>query len=195
MARRTAARNPSGLYDYAVRPFMIPGKIVRFLEQHANVAVAGIRDANLVPAGFRISGWRLHPDGQTITLLIPPPMTERVIAMLEDNRQIAVTVGEHQTHETYQLKGRYLENRSVEPDDFASVARLRERYLRSIRSEIPEGVPEAYVMAVAVPDPVVAVDVDVSEIYVQTPGPGAGSRLYPPAEPAGEEASARPAAR
>ena len=162
---------------------MIPGKILRFLEQHANIAVAGIRDANLVPAGCRISGWRLHSNGQTITLFIAPPMTERIIAMLEENRQIAVTVGENQTHETYQLKGRYLRNRSVEADDFAYVGRLRERYLRSIRSEIPEGVPEAYVIAVAVPDPGVAVDVEVSEIYVQTPGPGAGSRLYPAAEP------------
>jgi hypothetical protein len=175
---------------------MIPGKIVRFLEQYANVAVAGVRDANLVPSGCRISGWRLHPDGRTITLLVPPPLTERVIAALEENGQMAITVGENQTHETYQLKGRYLAHRPVEPGDVALVARVRERYLRSIRAEIPAGVSESYVIAIAVPDPTVAVDVDVSEVYVQTPGPGAGSRLYPPADPpAHDGASARPAAR
>jgi hypothetical protein len=175
---------------------MIPGKIVRFLEQYANVGVAGIRDANLVPAGCRVSGWHLHSNGQTITLLIPPPATDRLIAALEDNGHIAVTVGENQTHETYQLKGRYLTHRTIEPGDAPFVARVRERYLRAIRSEIPEGIPEAYVMAVAVPDPAVAVDVDISEVYVQTPGPGAGSRLYPPVEPpAHDQPGATPASR
>jgi hypothetical protein len=174
---------------------MIPGKIVRFLEQHANIAVAGIRDANLAPAGCRLSGWHLQPDGHTMTVLIAPPATDRVIAALEENGQIAVTVGENQTHETYQLKGRFVRHRPVEAGDLPFVARVRERYLRAIRPEIPEGVPDAYVIAVAVPDPVVAVDVDVSEVYVQTPGPGAGSRLYPPVEPAGQEATARPAPR
>jgi hypothetical protein len=174
---------------------MIPGKIVRFLDQHANVAVAGVRDANLVPGGCRISGWHLHPDGHTMTVLIPPPATDRVIASLEDNGHIAVTVGENQTHETYQLKGKYLKHRTVEPGDFAFVARVRERYLRAIRSQIPEGIPDAYVIAIAVPDPVVAVDVDVSEVYMQTPGPGAGARLYPPVDAPDPEASPRPASR
>lgn len=168
---------------------MIPGKIVRFLEQHATTAVAGIRDRNLVPAGCRVSAWHIHPDGKTITLLIPDPLSDRVIAALEDNGNIAVTIGEHQTHETYQLKGRYMTHRAVEAGDLALLHRLRERYLRGIRSEIPEGIPESYVMMIAVPVPVVAVDVDVTEVFLQTPGPGAGARLYPPPESADVERS------
>ena len=166
---------------------MIPGKIVRFLEQHATTAVAGIRDRNLVPAGCRVSAWHIHADGKTITLLIPDPLSDRVLAALEDNGHIAIPIGEQQTHETYQLKGRYMKHRAVEPGDLALLNRIRERHLRGIRAEIPEGVPESYVMMIAVPVPVVAVDVDVSEVFLQTPGPGAGARLYPPAEPVDAE--------
>jgi hypothetical protein len=162
---------------------MIPGKIVRFLEQHANMGVAGTRDHDLVPCGCRVSAWRVHPDGHTMTLFIPDPLVDRVIASLEENGQLAVTVGEHPTHETYQLKGKYVSHRAVEMDDLPLVARFRERYVRSIRSEIPPGVPEAFVGGVAVPDPAVAIDVDIREVYLQTPGPGAGGRLYPPPEP------------
>jgi hypothetical protein len=159
---------------------MIPGKIVRFLEQHANTGFAGARDRDLVPCGCRVSAWRVHPDARTMTLFIPEPMVARVIASLEDNGQLAVTIGEHPTHETYQLKGRYLGHRGAEADDLPLVARFRERFVRSIRSGIPPGVPETYVGAAAVPDPVVVVDMDVHEVYLQTPGPGAGGRLYPP---------------
>jgi hypothetical protein len=174
---------------------MIPAKIVRFLEQHANMAFAGTRDRNLVPSGCRVSAWKVHPDGQTITLFIPEPLVDQTIASLEENGHLAVTMEEHPTHETYQLKGRYLKHRTVEADDLAVVARIRERLRRTYRTEIPDGVPEAYVMAIAVPDPAVAVDVEIREVYVQTPGPGAGARLYPPPEPGADAASPAPAAR
>jgi hypothetical protein len=164
---------------------MIPGKIVRFLEQHGNMGFAGTRDRDLVPFGCRVSAWNVHPDGHTMTLFIPEPLVDRVIALLEENGQLALTVEERPTHETYQLKGKYVSHRAVEANDLLLVARFRERLLRSIRSEIPPGVPEAFVGAFSVPDPAVAVDVDIREVYLQTPGPGAGGRLYPPPE-AGE---------
>lgn len=145
---------------------------------------AGTRDRDLVPSGCRVSAWRVHPDGHTMTLFIPEPLVARVIASLEENGQLAVTVGEHPTHETYQLKGKYLSHRAVEVDDLPLVARFRERLVRAIRSEIPPGVPEAFVGGFAVHDPAVAVDMEIREVYLQTPGPGAGGRLYPPPEPA-----------
>jgi hypothetical protein len=159
---------------------VIPGKIVRFLEQHANVGFAGTRDRDLVPSGCRVSAWHVQPDGHTMTLFIPNPLVDRVIAALEDNGQIAVTIEENGTHETYQLKGQYVRHRAVEADDLPLVARFRERFLRSIRHEIPPGVPEEFVGAFAVPDPAVVVDADIREVYLQTPGPGAGGRIYPP---------------
>ena len=54
---------------------MIPGKIVRFLEQHANLAFAGTRDRDRVPYGHRVSGWHVNADARTLTALVPEPFT------------------------------------------------------------------------------------------------------------------------
>jgi hypothetical protein len=161
-------------------PIMIPGKIVRFLEQHANVGLGGARDRNLAPFGCRLSGWRVGPDGHTLTALIAPVFAGRILESLQDNGQFAMTFEENPTHETYQLKGRYVRHREIVPDDLVLVASLRDRLAKSMRSQIPPGVDEAYVVASIVPHPSLALEIDVREVYVQTPGPGAGGRLYPP---------------
>jgi hypothetical protein len=159
---------------------MIPGKIVRFLEDRANVAFAGTRDRDLVPHGHRVSGWRVAGDGRRVTALIPEPFTAHLFESLEDNGQFALTVEQFPSHETYQLKGQYVSRRPVGPEDVETVNRIRDRFVRSVRpifGEIPEEALRAHVMA-----PHVAVEVDILEIYLQTPGPGAGARLVPPLE-------------
>jgi hypothetical protein len=159
---------------------MIPARIVKFIEQYANQALAGARDASLAPRGFRISAWHVHPDQQTLTVWIPDPLSSLLVECLLDNGQIAMTIGENVTHETYQLKGRYLRHRPVEADDLTRVMRVRERFGKSIRTELPPGISPDAIARVAVPDPVVAVDVEVHEVFAQTPGPGAGTRIHPP---------------
>jgi hypothetical protein len=161
---------------------MIPSKIIRFLDQHANMGFGGTRDRNLVPSGCRVSAWRLGPDARTLTVLIPDPLSDRIVELLQETGKLAITLEEHPTHETYQLKGEYLRHRPLEPDDWDVVARLRDRLGKAIRPELPDDMPEAYVLSIMAPDPRVAVDIDVHEVYVQTPGPGAGARVYPPAE-------------
>lgn len=174
---------------------MIPGKIATFLEHHANTGLAGARDRHLVPFGNRISGWRLAPDGRTFTVLIPPLFLDRLIEALEDNGQLAMTFEEHPTHETYQLKGRYLRHRPIEPGDLAIVTAMRERLGRTMRGLLPPGIDESYVLGLMVPQPGVAIDIDVREVYLQTPGPGAGGRLYPPPDEYPEAQSLKPDAR
>jgi hypothetical protein len=158
---------------------MIPGKIVRFLDQYANIAFAGTRDRNLVPYGHGVLAWRVGTDGRTLTALIAEPYTDHLLESLEDNGQLALTVEEFPSHETYQFKGRYVRNRPIEADDLAALERIYGRFVRSMRSlhaEISE------YLATYPPKPALAVEFEVGEIYVQTPGPGAGARLVPPAE-------------
>jgi hypothetical protein len=163
---------------------MIPGTIVRFLQEHGNMAFAGIRDRHLRPSGCRVSAWRLAADGHTLTALvpIPPPFRDQFLDALLDNGQFAMTVEEHPTHETYQLKGTYLRHRPIVSDDQALVQRHRDRLAKAIRAEVMPGMAVAPLLMAMHPDPDFAVDVDVHEVYLQTPGPGAGSRLYPPPE-------------
>ena len=159
---------------------MIPAKIIRFLEQRANVASAGTRDHDLVPHGHRVSGWRLDADERTLTALVPEQFVAALVESLEDNGQFALTVEEFPSHETYQFKGRYLRHRPRRDDDVQIVDRIRERFVKSLRpifADLPEETLKAFVVKAHV-----AIEFEVVEIYLQTPGPDAGARLVPPAE-------------
>ena len=159
---------------------MIPGKIVRFLEQQANVAFAGTRDRDLVPYGHKVCGWRVDADGRTMTAFVPEEFTPGLVESLRENGELAVTVEEFPSHETYQFKGRYVSHRGVDGGDVEAADRIRRRWvkgLRTIHSDAPEHVLQGFVSS-----PSLAIDVEMREIYLQTPGPGAGMRLVPPME-------------
>lgn len=159
---------------------MIPGKIVRFLEQYANVGFAGTRDRALVPYGHKVCGWRVDADQRTMTAFVPEEFTPRLVESLQENGELAVTIEEFPSHETYQFKGRYLRDRVVGHDDLEIVDRIRKRFVRSVRpifADVAEDVLSAFV-----PNPSIAVEFEVLEVYLQTPGPGAGTRLVPPVE-------------
>ena len=159
---------------------MIPGKIIRFLEQDANVGFAGSRDRDLVPFGHRVSGWRIGVDHRTMTVLIPDEFLPRLVESLQENRELAVTIEAFPSHETYQFKGHYLSHRAVDDGDFEAADRVRRRWVRSLKmlyTDAPEDVLKGFVSR-----PSLAVDVEVLEIFLQTPGPGAGTRLVPPPE-------------
>jgi hypothetical protein len=158
----------------------IPGKIVRFLEQYANLAFAGTRDRDLAPAGHRVSGWQVSGDGRVLTALVAEAFTPGLLEHLEDNGEFALTVEEFPSHETYQFKGRYRRQRPLNDEDHAIVERVRERFVKAVRplyADAPPALLHAYIVK-----PGLAVEFDVREVYLQTPGPGAGTRIVPPAE-------------
>jgi hypothetical protein len=159
---------------------MIPEKIARFLEQRANVAFAGTRNQDLVPFGHRVSGWRIGADGRTLTAFTSDAFTAGLVESLQENGELALTVEDFPSHETYQFKGRYVSHRPAHREDIAIVDRIRERFIKNMRTVfpvLPEGIVGAFISK-----PGLAVEFEVSEIYVQTPGPGAGARIVPPAE-------------
>jgi hypothetical protein len=163
-----------------VRGIVIPGKVVRFLEEYANVGFAGTRSRERVPWGHRVSGWRLGADGRTLTAIVAEQGTDHLIESLEDNGEFALTVEEFPSHETYQFKGRCRSHRPVQDEDYQVVDRIRERFLKGMRhvyADAPEHLLKAFTLK-----PSLAVEFDVREVFLQTPGPGAGARVAPPPE-------------
>jgi hypothetical protein len=168
--------------ERVAQEIVMPGKIIRFLDEYANMAFAGTRSRELVPCGHRISGWRLGTDGRTLSAFIAGQFNDHLIESLEDNGEFALTVEEFPSHETYQFKGRYRSHRPLRDEDHEAVSRIRERYMKTMRhlfGDAPDAMLKRFVMA-----PSLAVEFEVREVYLQTPGPGAGVRLVPPAEPA-----------
>ena len=162
---------------------MIPVKVVQFLQERANIGVAGTRDVNLVPCGHRVCGWQVGAAGRTLTAFIPDSSAPRLLEEVRDHGPIAITFEEVGTHETYQVKGRYVSHRPVGPAELEIASRGRERFVKGLRSQLPDERMAALVRA-SIPAPGVAVEIDVQEVFVQTPGPGAGARIAPPSDTA-----------
>jgi len=157
---------------------MIPPKIIRFLEERASVGFAGTRDAKLVPSGHRVPAWHVDQSGRTLTVFIPDVSASRLLEALQDNGRIALTFEEIGTHETYQIKGQYLSHRPVRPAEVDLAGAMRERFARSLRTLYNDEHTSA-LMAASIPSPSLAIEVGVDEVFVQTPGPGAGARIAP----------------
>jgi hypothetical protein len=157
---------------------VIPEKIVQFLEERANAAFVGTRNRDLVPFGHRVSGWSIGDEGRTLTAFIPEPITAELVESLQENGQVAFTVDAFPTHDTYQFKGRYVSHRPAQREDAAIVDRIRQRWIRHMKTVFP-GIPDSIAGAFN-SEPVFALTFEVCEIFVQTPGPGAGKRIVPP---------------
>ena len=157
---------------------MIPAKIIRFLEERASLGFAGTRDNNLVPSGHRVPGWHIDQSGRTLTVFMPDASAPRLLEALRDNGRIAVTFEEVGTHETYQVKGRYLSHRPVRHAEIEIADAARDRFGRGLRSLNNDERVTALITA-SIPKPGLAVEIGVEEVFVQTPGPGAGARIAP----------------
>jgi hypothetical protein len=157
---------------------VIPSKIIRFLEERANVGFAGARDDKLIPRGHRVSGWQTDPSGRTITVFIPASWTAGLLDSLRSNGQIAVTLEEVGTHETYQIKGRYLGDRAVRPGEIQIATQSRERFVKALLAMMP-GEPVGTMLGGSLPSPSLAIEIEVREVFLQTPGPEAGRRIAP----------------
>jgi uncharacterized protein len=158
---------------------MIPGRILRFLEDQGTIAVSGTRDANLIPHVHPVSGWEVEPDKETIRCSINQAYLDNLISSLQDNGEFALTVEQIGSHETYQFKGRYLGSTQPASADLAAHQRMTNRFARAVNQlfGVPEDSCRAYI-----PRPTLVVRFTVREIFLQTPGPGAGHRVFPPEE-------------
>ena len=58
-----------------IKGITVPGRILRFLDQHANLAFAGTRNRELVPYGHRVSGWFVEEGEGRLTALVAEPFT------------------------------------------------------------------------------------------------------------------------
>jgi len=158
---------------------VIPGKILVFLEDEGTVALSGTRDADLIPHIHFVSGWSVEPDRRTIRCSIAEGPTTPLLTSLEDNGQFSLTVERIGSHETYQFKGEFVRSTQPTEVDLAAHNRVRDRFARVVSRifGFPEDSCRAYIRL-----PGLVVCFTVREIFLQTPGPGAGRRLYPTEE-------------
>lgn len=155
---------------------VIPGLLQRFLER-ASVGIGCTRARDLTPRVHYVSGWQVDPDQRSIWGYVPKIFEPGLGEAAAEKGPFALTVEHIGPHETYQFKGRLAELRPATEADRAVAARCRERFSAAVRGLLPHLADKDAALRSYIAEPAVAVRLAVREIYVQTPGPGAGSLL------------------
>jgi hypothetical protein len=153
---------------------VIPDRVVEVL-RGPSVMQVGTRNAELRPAHSYVWGAVVHDDHQTITFFVTERRSRRILSDLENNGRVALTIAQA-SHEAYQLKGPYLSSRPASDEDYA----FQEDYRSKLWVAIAEFWPEEMVKPLflgAEYRPSVGITFRVEEVFVQTPGPGAGNKM------------------
>lgn len=153
---------------------MIPDRVVELLQGPAFMQV-GTRDARLRPAHAMVTGAVVHADRETVTLFVPEARSPRILSDLQDNGRVALGIA-LASHEAYQLKGTYLSSRPTGDEDVALQETYRTKMLAAVRQVYPEEIARPLVLGCRY-RPGVAVTFRVEEVFLQTPGPGAGNKM------------------
>ncbi len=153
---------------------MIEQRLVDFVHAAA-VMTVGTRDARLHPVGGYLMGARMDGALDQLTVYLPEAMGAATAAAARESRVAAVTMGNPETHETYQFKGEVLEVRPVSPDEEAVMGIFGHKMGGALAQL---GLPVQN-WKLPPPLPALAIVIRVKDMYLQSPGPGAGARIGP----------------
>lgn len=150
----------------------LPPELVRFVESGLSMLVA-TRGANLQPNAARAVGFKVGPDACHATLYLAAATSGGCAADLREGGPIAVTLSWPATHETVQIKGTAGAVREAAAEDRPFVENYREQLARALT---PAGILPTITRRLRC-WPALVVDLEIHEVFVQTPGPGAGARM------------------
>ena len=150
-------------------------ELAAFVESGISIQV-GVADARGRPDGSRCFGVHVAPDREALTVYVPAPAIGEIRRCLAENPRAAAVFSRPADHRTIQVKGRLLEVHDAAEDERPHVERYRALAAETF-AQI--GIPNRIFLAVNA-WPSVAIRLAVEDVFVQTPGPGAGARLAPP---------------
>ena len=154
---------------------MIPDRVIEVLHGPAYMQI-GTRDAALRPSHTVAVGAVVHDDRETVTVFVPSARAERILSDLESNGRVALGIA-LVSHEAYQLKGSYLSTRPTDASDLARQETYRRALLDdALRVGYPDEIARPLTQGFAY-TPGTAITFRAEQVFLQTPGPGAGTPL------------------
>ena len=151
---------------------MIPRTIVELLQTGVSVVV-GTRDAGLMPECTRAWGIRIGKDHRSVTIFLTEAISQKTLENLRENGQVAISCTRPTDHVACQLKGRLRSVRPAISRDYQHSKNWHREFIGElIAIGVPACLPEAWIT-----EPAVAVDIDVMDVFHQTPGPGTGEKV------------------
>jgi len=151
---------------------VLPPALVPFLEG-GNSLLVGTCDAQRMPQVARAVGVKVSADRDKLTLFLPERSATRALCALGQVPLIAMTASEPPTHRTVQIKGKVLALRHPTDDEQAWVLSYPDRFADVVAYA---GLARATVKRLHV-WPARAVDIEITHVFDQTPGPQAGGPL------------------
>jgi hypothetical protein len=151
---------------------MIPEPLVSFLESGISVLI-GSASLDLRPSCARVVGTHVSTDRSTLTVLVPEIPGHEVLKDLELSRRAAVLYTRAIDNRSIQLKG---DVSTIRPATEAELIRARNTRKELATMLALIGLPRNITERLAI-HPLRAVEIRISSLYRQTPGPDAGGRL------------------
>lgn len=152
-------------------PLLTP-ELAEFLESGLPTTLA-TRDGELQPDGAWVWGTRVHGDRRRLTIYMAPESAAAMLRNLREHPEIAIVFDRPHDHRACQVKGLLESARTPGEDERAHV----ERQVEGVRVHLElVGIPRAMNAAWKI-WPCAALDIVVTHLYEQTPGPGAGEPL------------------
>jgi hypothetical protein len=153
---------------------MLDKELSAFLEQGLASQMA-TRNESLRPNGARVSALRVEDGGKAVVAYVPTVAAGPLLDDLQSNGQAAIVCVWPPDDRGCQVKGLFVDWREASADEQAFVAAQWERFRDSLEMVgLPRIASESWIIW-----PSVAIRVRVTQVFDQTPGPGAGAALEP----------------
>lgn len=150
----------------------LDSEMAAFLQEGLPAHIA-TRNAQLEPAGARVTAIKVDADAEHVTVYLPAIAAQPLLEDLRDNGHLAVVLARPIDERSCQVKGRFVE--SWVPDA-AEEAFARQQFDLALAAVERVGIPRAGSAAWQML-PCVAVRFRAEALFTQTPGPNAGARL------------------
>lgn len=151
---------------------MIPEELADFLRSGVSIHVATC-DSGLTPAGMRVWALAIAADREHVEAFLYEPAAGPTLDNLRANGRMAIAVDRPSDSRACQIKGVFEGVRPCRDEERAEVTRQIEALFVDLEAI---GVPRE-MFANWTFWPCLAVGMRVTDLFQQTPGPGAGERL------------------
>lgn len=151
---------------------MLNQEWAEFLENGVAITLSCC-DSQLRSKGARCVGAVVGLDRRTVSFYIQKDSFLRIQSILENQGQVAIVASLPSTYKTLQLKGKFLAHREADSRDRIILDRYRELFFSETNKA---GVP-SQVMELMVSFPAIAIDIEITQLFLSTPGPHAGEKL------------------
>ena len=151
---------------------MIGTELAAFLQEGVGIHI-GTRNAALEPNGSRALAVKVEEDGRHLVVYVARVAAERLLPDLEANGQAAVGFGRPIDDRACQVKGRFISTRPAKASERAEVERQADNFCADLEGI---GIPRALSSGSQI-WPCATIQMQATELFEQTPGPGAGEPL------------------